>query len=600
MKIAVLDIYGVQITLEGMLQYYYRVDDNYDFIGNSATDVTSFNTVDLFINTNRINYVEYRKWLIGFDTGNTFSALTQYQKEVLSKNFSTSKINRDFVFTSIEQDNFAVVMQEFIGAANVHLNYASASSGYTSSTGITTTVDNKLILDSLSATTISGGTLYSGSTNLYDIFSTGGGGSTTYVQPGSNITTGGTATNPIISVVASPSFNNLTASGYTDTMTIVEPVSPSASGTVRFFSETTSGLDNPAFKDFNGSKFRLFRDTIFTLTNQESTILNPGEVVYINSGVSGTSAFIKRAQANTESTSGAFGVVVNPGGIASGARGRVMRIGRTEVSGINTSAFTAGDIVYVSPSVAGGLTNLKPELPYIPQEIGIVIIAHATSGSVLVDIQAPKPRDLENAYLKSWVRWRASNSTISATGSGGGLFGTPAKANNGTTNYTSLTTGNAAGNFAGVESSSFAEIRGTYNPTMTVVMSTSSDITTQRLWFGFFSVTLANTDNQTGSNVAFRFSTVAGDGGWRPIVDDGTTQTLGTAIGTVSASTQYKLVIRINSAEGKSYFSVNGGVEQVVNAIPTSTTEMGFIAEMTNTATGARSFNFSRLEVIHN
>jgi hypothetical protein len=67
---------------------------------------------------------------------------------------------------------------------------------------------------SLSATTLSGGTILSGSTNLYSIFAPFGtiSGVETIGQ-GSNILTGGTAVNPTISVVASPSFNNVTFSG---------------------------------------------------------------------------------------------------------------------------------------------------------------------------------------------------------------------------------------------------------------------------------------------------------------------------------------------------------------------------------------------------
>jgi hypothetical protein len=67
---------------------------------------------------------------------------------------------------------------------------------------------------SLSAATLSGGTILSGSTNLYSIFAPFGtiSGVETIGQ-GSNIATGGTAVNPTISVVASPSFNNVTFSG---------------------------------------------------------------------------------------------------------------------------------------------------------------------------------------------------------------------------------------------------------------------------------------------------------------------------------------------------------------------------------------------------
>lgn len=61
------------------------------------------------------------------------------------------------------------------------------------------------------------GTIYSGATNLYDIFLTSApDGDITRVQPGSNISTGGTANAPIISLIDSPSVNNLTFSGTID------------------------------------------------------------------------------------------------------------------------------------------------------------------------------------------------------------------------------------------------------------------------------------------------------------------------------------------------------------------------------------------------
>jgi hypothetical protein len=72
--------------------------------------------------------------------------------------------------------------------------------------------------DGLSAKTISATTIFSGSTNLYSIFApigTIGGGGVKSVRPGSNITTGGTAENPIINLVDSPSVNNLNISGLT-------------------------------------------------------------------------------------------------------------------------------------------------------------------------------------------------------------------------------------------------------------------------------------------------------------------------------------------------------------------------------------------------
>ena len=72
-----------------------------------------------------------------------------------------------------------------------------------------TVTGNTRIIGALSA-----GTFISGSTDLYNIFQAIGTDTPhTQVQPGSNITTGGTSTLPIISTVASPSFNNLSFSG---------------------------------------------------------------------------------------------------------------------------------------------------------------------------------------------------------------------------------------------------------------------------------------------------------------------------------------------------------------------------------------------------
>lgn len=70
----------------------------------------------------------------------------------------------------------------------------------------------------INVNSISANTITSGSTNLYNIFAgigTGGEGSSTLIQPGSNITTGGTAASPSINLIASPSINGLTTSGLT-------------------------------------------------------------------------------------------------------------------------------------------------------------------------------------------------------------------------------------------------------------------------------------------------------------------------------------------------------------------------------------------------
>ena len=100
------------------------------------------------------------------------------------------------------------------GLVNGQLLYVQNPTNGVQSTGLSTNGTGGLTATTFSATTISGGTIYSGSTDLYSIFlTTNDGNDITRVQPGTNITTGGTGNLPTVSLVASPSVNNITFSG---------------------------------------------------------------------------------------------------------------------------------------------------------------------------------------------------------------------------------------------------------------------------------------------------------------------------------------------------------------------------------------------------
>lgn len=53
------------------------------------------------------------------------------------------------------------------------------------------------------------------------------------------------------------------------------------------------------------------------------------------------------------------------------------------VSGVNTSAFAVGDILYASPTVAGALTNAKPTAPQACIPVAAVLVA-STNGTIFV------------------------------------------------------------------------------------------------------------------------------------------------------------------------------------------------------------------------
>lgn len=54
------------------------------------------------------------------------------------------------------------------------------------------------------------------------------------------------------------------------------------------------------------------------------------------------------------------------------------------VSGIDTSAFNVGDILYASPTVAGAFTNIKPTAPNNVIPVAAVLVKSATDGVIFV------------------------------------------------------------------------------------------------------------------------------------------------------------------------------------------------------------------------
>jgi len=116
------------------------------------------------------------------------------------------------------------LLKEFSGGSGVNTVVSGGTNTYTGGTFLQQTVNvsaltiNTLFASgastftsTLSAATLSAATILSASTNLYNIFQKLGQNSV--VANGTNTTTGGTFFNQTVNVVASPSFNAVTASG---------------------------------------------------------------------------------------------------------------------------------------------------------------------------------------------------------------------------------------------------------------------------------------------------------------------------------------------------------------------------------------------------
>jgi hypothetical protein len=116
--------------------------------------------------------------------------------------------------------------------------------------------------------------------------------------------------------------------------------------------------------------------------NSEATTLNKGEVVYVFGAV-GNRLSVKRAQADTEATSfGTVGFVAES--IASGAEGFIITSGA--LYKLNTNGLTAGNAVYLSPTVAGGYTTTKPVAPDQLVVLGWIERVSTTVGSIYVKV----------------------------------------------------------------------------------------------------------------------------------------------------------------------------------------------------------------------
>jgi hypothetical protein len=110
--------------------------------------------------------------------------------------------------------------------------------------------------------------------------------------------------------------------------------------------------------------------------------LNKGDAVYI-SGVSGTTPTVDIADANDSAKMPSFGLAASS--VSINASVEIITFGT--LAGLNTSAFSVGDIIYISTNGTSGNT-LTATVPTgessLIQNIGIVQRSHASAGSIKV------------------------------------------------------------------------------------------------------------------------------------------------------------------------------------------------------------------------
>jgi hypothetical protein len=131
----------------------------------------------------------------------------------------------------------------------------------------------------------------------------------------------------------------------------------------------------------NNVDLQVGQENVVLVYNGSGSTITKGKVVAV-SGAQGQRPSVVLADADTESLSApTLGVTAED--IANGAEGFVATFG--VIRGIDTSAFTAGDDVYLSQT-AGGFTATRPSAPAHTVFLGWVVKVNASSGELFLNI----------------------------------------------------------------------------------------------------------------------------------------------------------------------------------------------------------------------
>ena len=233
---------------------------------------------------------------------------------------------------------------------------------------------NALISGGLTATTISATTYYNLPT---DVFVTGGTYSNNTFTYTNN--TGGTFNITFNSVTGLTVNGDLTVTGNTSLSAV----------TATTMSATTYYGDGSNLTGISAAA----TEFVVNCRNQSGSDMYRGQIVYMN-GSTGNKPTILLAQANSEMTSArTFGVLKN--NITNNADGDVVVIGSITNLDTRTTAthpFTVdtlvdGQTLYLSPTNAGYVTNVKPYAPNHLVYIGKVVRTSPTNGYIEYQIQ---------------------------------------------------------------------------------------------------------------------------------------------------------------------------------------------------------------------
>ena len=130
---------------------------------------------------------------------------------------------------------------------------------------------------------------------------------------------------------------------------------------------------------------RINQDSFRVARNTSGVEIAAGKTVYYT-GSTGQKPNFSLALSSSEGSMPAIGVTTAI--VGNGQYGEIMIVGRLTSVKTDYAGWTEGDVLYVSDSSAGELTNIRPTHPNLAQWIGTIEYVHSSQGSILIKTQA--------------------------------------------------------------------------------------------------------------------------------------------------------------------------------------------------------------------
>jgi hypothetical protein len=262
------------------------------------------------------------------------------------------------------------------------------------------------------------------------------------------------------------------------------------------------------YNDNSQMTVNIGQENIVRVRNQTGATIPDGTVVYIN-GATGNTPTIAKAIATSFSTADIIGVTTTT--IANNGFGYVTINGL--VNGLDTSAFNEGDAVFLSATTAGAYTATEPTRPNYSIQVGVILRANPSVGTLLVSVQIVSTENIhvigtmavdqggtgQTSYTNGQLL--IGNTTGNTLTKSTLTAGTGVSVTNGTGSITLANTGvtsAVAGTGISVSGSTGAVTVTNTAPDQTVVLTAGTGISTSGTYPNF---TITNTSPSSGGTV---------------------------------------------------------------------------------------------------